>query len=299
MDKGIIVKNVSNLYYIKSNGEIFECSARGKFKNEDISPIVGDKVEIEIIDRQNRKAVIEKIQDRENYIRRPKVANISNLVFVISSKLPKPDLLMLDKQLAFAEFMNIEPIIIINKIDLDEKTASEIFEEYSKIGYKVISTSIINNIGVKKIFDELNNSNNSVKVLALAGNSGVGKSSLINALSNGEITKEGEISKKNKRGKNTTTITSLYEISENIFVIDTPGFSTFDITEIESRELSKYFIEFRQYLDECEFQGCSHIKEENCGIKNAIKNEKISCNRYERYIKIYEDLKYKEDHKKW
>lgn len=137
------------------------------------------------------------------------------------------------------------------------------------------------------------------KIIALSGNSGVGKSSIINSILNKSVTIAGDISSKNKKGKNTTTITSLYEIEENKYLVDTPGFSTFDIDEIESIDLDKYFIEFRKYIKECEYQGCSHIKEGQCGIKDAVLQGKISKNRYDRYIKIYEDLKYKEEHKKW
>ncbi len=296
MQKGLIIKNITNTYYIKSGENIYEAVARGKFKQEEITPTVGDNVEIEIIDEQNKKAIIEKIVERKNFSRRPKVANLTGLICVIATKLPKPDLLMLDKQLVFAEYFNIKPTIIVNKIDLDENTALEIKKQYSDIGYNVIITNAITGEGIKDIVDK---TDRNLQILALSGNSGVGKSSIINRILNKEEAIEGEVSTKNKRGKNTTTITSLYELEENIYIVDTPGFSTFDITEIESNDLDKYFIEFRNYLTQCEYQGCSHIKEQNCGIKTAVENSRISKNRYDRYVKIYEDLKYKEEHRKW
>lgn len=297
MQEGLIIRNVTNTYYIKSNNETYTCVARGKFKKEDITPVVGDKVELDVINENKKEAVIEKILERKNFIRRPKCANISTILLVISSKLPKPDLLMLDKQLVFAEHMNIKPIIIVNKIDLDREMAEQIKEEYSRINYDVILTNALTGDGVKEILDNIGD--NKEKIVVLAGNSGVGKSSLTNSIFKENVTLSGEISNRNKRGKNTTTITSLYEIDENTYLIDTPGFSTFDIDEINYRDLDKYFVEFRKYISKCEFQGCSHVKEENCGIKDAVEKNIISENRYNRYVKIYEDLKYKEEHKKW
>lgn len=149
-------------------------------------------------------------------------------------------------------------------------------------------------IGIDKLLNKLNGNIN-----VLAGNSGVGKSSLINAIFNKELTQEGEISSRNRRGKNTTTSTKLYEIEENTYIADTPGFSTFSIEEIQSKELAFYFKEFRNEIENCEFVGCTHIKEENCGIKQAIKEGRISQDRYNRFCKIYEELKQKEERKKW
>ena len=275
--------------------EICEATARGKFKQEEITPVVGDKVNIQIIDEENKKAVIEKIKDREGYVKRPKLANITQIVFVVSSKEPKPDLLMLDKQLAFAEFLGIEAVIVLNKTDLDEeKEFKHIKEVYEKIGYRVIETQAKEKNGIEELNKELKNNIN-----AFSGNSGVGKSTLINAIFEKDITQEGEISKKNKRGKNTTTSIKLYEIDKDTYIADTPGFSTFDITEISSKELYKYFLEFKNEVENCEFVGCTHIKEENCGIKEAIKSGKITEERYARFCKIYEELKQKEERKKW
>ena len=294
--KGIIIENISNLYQVKSfeNYNIYESNARGKFKKEEITPVVGDRVEISIIDEKEKKAVIEKIEERTVYIKRPKLANMTQIVFVVSSKDPKPDLLMLDKQLAFAEYLRIKAIIVLNKTDLDKKQEfKEIKKVYQNIGYNVIETNAKERIGIDKLKELLKGNIN-----GFSGNSGVGKSSLINAIFNKDVTEEGEISKKNKRGKNTTTSIKLYEIDKETFIADTPGFSTFDISEIESKDLYLYFKEFKKYIDNCEFIGCTHIKEENCGIKEAVKEEKIDSKRYERFVKIYEELKKKEE-RKW
>ena len=198
---------------------------------------------------------------------------------------------MLDKQLAYVENLKIEPVIVINKIDLDENY-KKIQELYTKIGYKVIATSAKQNIGISELKKQLKN-----KISVFSGNSGVGKSSIINALFEEDKTQEGEVSKKNKKGKNTTTDTKLYELEENTFIADTPGFSSFEISEIESNQLDKNFREFNNEIPSCEFVGCTHIKEKNCGIKKAIEENRISKERYERYLKIYEELKDKEKHR--
>lgn len=293
--QGIIIENISNLYRIKAdNKKIYEATARGKLKKDEIIPVVGDTVEIKIIE-ENKTAVIEKIQERKVFIKRPKLANMTQIVYVVSSKDPKPDLLMLDKQLAFAEFLGIKAIIVLNKTDLDErKEFKKIKEIYEKIGYTVIETEAKNKKGIENLKKALENNMN-----AFSGNSGVGKSTLINAIFDNDVTQEGEISKKNKRGKNTTTAIKLYEMGESTYIADTPGFSTFDISEIESKKLNCYFKEFKENIKNCEFVGCTHIKEENCGVKQAINEGKITKERYERFCKIYEELKQKEERKKW
>ena len=289
--QGKIIGNISNIYKIKVDNEIYDSYARGKLKNIEMSPIVGDIVEIEITDKTKKLAIIEQINPRNNQMKRPKIANIDQVIFIISTKNPKPDLLMLDKQLAYAESLKIEPIIVINKIDLDESYKT-IQKTYQNIGYKVITISAKENVGIEELKKVLKE-----KTSVFSGNSGVGKSSTINALFGTEKTEEGEISKKNKKGKNTTTETRLYELEKNTYIADTPGFSNFEITEIESKDLDENFREFRSEIENCEFIGCTHIKEENCGIKQAIKEKRISEKRYERYCKIYQELKEKEKYK--
>lgn len=286
--QGRIIGNISNTYKIKTDTQIYEAYARGKFKNEEKTPLVGDKVEIEVTDAEKQIAIIEQILSRKNEIKRPKMANIDQIIFIISTKNPKPDLLMLDKQLAYVEKLKIEPIIIINKIDLQD-TYQQIQELYTNIGYKTIITSAKQGIGIDEVKQVLKN-----KISVFSGNSGVGKSSIINALFGGDKTQEGEISHKNKKGKNTTTDTKLYELEENTYIADTPGFSSFEISEIESTELEKYFREFLSEVSNCEFVGCTHIKEQNCGVKRAIEEGRISQERYERFCKIYEELKDRE-----
>ena len=300
MMQGKIIGNISNMYKIKTEEKEYNAYARGKFKNEEITPLVGDIVEISILsenqvsnnEKNNIKidAVIERVLPRKNSLKRPKVANVDQIVFILSAKHPKPDLLMLDKQLAYAEFIGIEPIIIINKMDLAD--CEEIKKLYTQVGYKTIIASAKEIIGIDEIKENLRN-----KTSVFSGNSGVGKSSIINAIYGFNKTEEGEISKKNKKGKNTTTDIKLYEIEENTFIADTPGFSSFEINEIESSELDKCFIEFKDKIKNCEFIGCTHIKEENCGINEAVKNGEISEERYDRYCTIYEELKDKEKNK--
>ena len=285
--QGIIIENIANLYKIKANENIYDANARGKLKKEDTVPVVGDKVEIEILDEENKKAVINEIMPRTTYVKRPKISNITQIILVVSSKNPKPDLLLLDKQLAFAEYLKINPIIILNKTDLDKKNEfEEIKKIYTKIGYMVIETVAKGNQGIDELKKTLKGNIN-----AFSGNSGVGKSTLINGIFQSSITQEGEISQRNKKGKNTTTSIKLYEIDNNTYIADTPGFSTFDISEIEYNNLDKYFKELKEQIKNCEFVGCTHIKEEKCGIKEAIKNGKIDEGRYKRFCKIYEELK--------
>lgn len=285
MQKGIVLSNISDLYKVESNNIVYDCNARGKFKSNDISPVSGDIVDIDIIDDEKKTGVITKIHDRKNYFKRPKMANLTRIVLVVSMKLPKVDLELLDKQLVFAEYNHVKPIICLNKIDLEDEDKIEYISNiYTQIGYKVIKTNAKEGIGIEKLKKELQNN-----ITAFSGNSGVGKSTLINNILETDITLEGEISNKNKRGKNTTTQVKLYKIDENSYVADTPGFSTFDVKEIDKKELARYFIEFRPYLDECEYGDCSHIKEEKCGIKEAVQQGKISKERYDRYCKLWSE----------
>lgn len=293
MSKGLIVSNVSNIYEVEDSksSNIIKCIPRGKFKKDDIIPAVGDIVEFEY--QTQTDGIINEIHERKNYIKRPKMSNITQMIFVLSMKMPKPDLLLLDKQLAFAEYNNIKSTICLNKIDLEkDDIIDNIYNIYKKIGYTVIKTNAKSGEGIDEVRKCLKNN-----ITAFSGNSGVGKSTLINNIFKDTLTTEGEVSNKNKRGKNTTTAIKLYKIDNNSYIADTPGFSTFDIYEIKSEKLCKYFIELAEYMQNCEFIGCTHIKEEKCGIKKAVQENKISKQRYDTYCKLYNELKEKELHK--
>ncbi len=304
--KGLIIENSANLYKVVEiknhniklieENNIYSCLARGNLKKIGISPVVGDIVEF-----SKEEKVIEKVEQRRNYIKRPKIANITQIVFVLSMKHPNPDLLLLDKQLVFAEKLGVKSLIVLNKCDLVKKEKIEEIENiYTNAGYTVIKTCAIKNTqenkkesGIELLRKKLNG-----EISVFAGNSGVGKSTIINTLFNNKITEEGEISQKNKKGKNTTTLVSLYELEKNTFIADAPGFATFDVNEIEKEELSHYFREFIPYIGECGYVGCSHINEsvDECNVKKALNKNKISKSRYENYCKIYEEIK---KYKKW
>ena len=281
--KGIITKIKSNLYVVKTDEGMIECTAKGLFKLKKLIPLVGDYVEV-------NNNVIEKIYPRKNEFIRPPIANIDQLIIVLSTTNPKPDLMLLDKELIMAEKNEVEPIICINKIDLSSDY-SDIIETYENIGYQVITTNAKNGFGIEKLAILLSN-----KITAFSGNSGVGKSALTNNIFNEEVAKEGETSEKLEKGKHTTKHVELYEFSNYGFVADTPGFSSFEVQGINYKELDEYFIEFEKYKENCEFRGCTHIKELNCGIKKAVSKRKIDKGRYERYCDLYEKLK---GEKKW
>ena len=280
--KAVIIQNISNSYkVIDENENVHICTARGKLKNGNMIPVVGDKVEI-------NEDAIENIYDRTNYIKRPKIANITQIIFVVSMKNPKPDLLLLDKQLSFAQSLGVKIIIALNKCDLEDPKL--IKQLYEKVGYKVILLQAKNKIGIDEIRNYLKNN-----VTVFSGNSGVGKSTIINNLFDDNIAEEGLISQKSKRGKNTTTVVTLYELEKNTYIADTPGFSTFDITEIEYKDLDKEFIEFIPYIQKCRYVGCSHIYEDinECAVKKAVEKNEIIISRYKNYEKIYKELEEK------
>lgn len=286
---GRIIHIISNLFLVEIEGEVLECTSRGIFKNKEEKPVVGDLVKVNLSHDLNS---IIQIVDRKQYCKRPKMANLTQLICVVSAKHPKPDLLMLDKQLAFAEYLGVKPVIIVTKKDLDEEEARRIEAIYTKIGYQVITSNAkdvtFDNTEIKKVLKQ--------NISAFSGNSGVGKSTLINGILEDMVTEEGEVSHKNKKGKNTTTSVKLYQLGENTYIADTPGFSTFDVFEIPYKELYHYFKEFPQYAEKCEYQDCTHIKEETCGIKQQV-GTNIEESRYQNFKKIYEELKDREEHK--
>lgn len=282
--KGLIIKAISGFYYVKTKEkEIFECKARGIFRNKNITPLVGDIVDFKVLNA--KKGILEKVNSRKNKFLRPPVANVNQAIIVFSVKDPKPNIDLLDKFLVKAESKNVDAIICINKIDLNEEYY-KIKEIYEKAGYKVIKTSTLTNEGINELLLVLKD-----KKSFFAGPSGVGKSSIINKLQKDFKVEIGEISRKLKRGKHTTRHTELFELKTGGYIFDTPGFTSFSIDEIDYRDLSKYFREFKKHSEYCKFRSCMHINEPKCEIKKLVKEEKISIERYESYKKMVERLK--------
>ena len=278
---GIIIKAVGGLYFVKTPEGIFECKARGIFRNKGISPSAGDEVILE------DNIVISEILPRKNFIIRPPLANLDIMVFVVSTCEPSPNFEIIDKFIAVCEYKNIEPVIAITKIDLSE--GDYIRSIYEKVGIKVLTIDY----SKENSCDELK-SLLSGKLSAFTGNSGAGKSTLLNNMDNSLSLDTGEISKKLGRGRHTTRQVELFSLEGGGYVADTPGFSTFDTNRydiIKCDELSSCFIEFENYSDKCRFKDCAHIGEKGCAIKDAVESGDISETRYQSYVSMYNNAK--------
>lgn len=287
--KGTIIKGIGGFYYVEADGEIYECKARGIFRKEKITPLVGDTVQITIGD--NNKNSIDVIFDRRNYFNRPPIANVDNLVIVSSTCEPKPNTLIIDRLTAVAVHKNVRPIIVFTKDDL--YSASEFSDIYSSTGIDTFTVSNATCEGVDSLLREIAGS-----ISVFTGNSGVGKSSLINSIAPEFSLETSEISQKLGRGRHTTRHVELYKIGEG-FIADTPGFSSLDFETndiIRKEELAACFPEFSDYLGTCKFTSCSHINDKGCKIVEAISEGKIHPSRHESYVALYNEVK---DIKDW
>lgn len=288
---GTILKGIGGFYYVESDNQIYECKARGIFRQKNLKPLAGDNVKFEI---SNNTATITDIIDRKNSLIRPPIANIDNLIIVSSVCEPKANTLIIDKMVALATYKKIEPIVIISKSDLDDgKWLKEI---YDMANIKNALISSVNGQGMETVRSFL-----SGKVNAFTGNSGVGKSSLLNYLfSDINLNLEtNKISKKLGRGRHTTREVELFKVSDNSYVADTPGFSNLNVNlyeEIDKESLQYYFTDFSDYLGLCKFNSCSHTCENGCAVIDAVNNNKINKSRFNSYVAMYNELK---DVKKW
>lgn len=285
-----IVLNEYVLENIEDNSE-FKASLRGNIKRKN-GILVGDLVEVEV---SYDRYMIKKILPRKNSLIRPPVANIDNLVIVVSLSTPSPDFFLLDKQIVLAKFKDILPIIVINKIDLNisditNKDLSYIKNVYGNLGFQIIEVSTKNNIGIDVLKEKLHN-----KISAFSGNSGVGKSSIINKIF-GTNSLTFEVAKKTNRGRHTTKHVKIYK-NEDMYVLDTPGFSSYELYDIEYKELKNYYPDFLEC--KCDYLDCSHVfeNEKVCGIKKAINDGRIDKNRYDRYVELFKKLKDEYDRK--
>ena len=290
MVQGVIIKALSGFYYVAAGDQIVECKARGRFRYDGCSPLVGDRVELSF--DAHGKGRIDTILPRRNAFIRPAVANIDQLIMIAANVNPVTDPFLIDRVVAIAENADCEPVVCLNKCDLDP--ADHLYDIYRSIGFRVLRTSAATGLGVDELRDTLRG-----KTSAFTGNSGVGKSSVLNALDPALALPVGEVSKALGRGRHTTRHVELFSLGEDTYVIDTPGFSSFDTEQMDlvlARDLEYAFPEFAPYLGQCRFTGCAHVKEKGCAILAAVENGEIAKTRHESYVKLYESVK---DLKEW
>lgn len=287
---GKIMKGIAGFYYVGVvESGVYECKAKGIFRKDKIKPLVGDDVEIEILNEEEKLGNIVKILPRRSELIRPAVANIDQALVIFAAREPKPNLSLLDRFLVIMEKQDVPVIICFNKQDLcDEEEVGRLKEIYEACGYPVVLASAKQGEGIEEIKSRLRG-----KMTTVAGPSGVGKSSLTNLLQNEVQMETGEISKKLGRGRHTTRHSQIIQIEEDTWLYDTPGFTSFYVEEIEKEELRFYFREFSKYEGTCRFQGCTHTHEPGCMVKNALEEGKISKERYENYLELYGELKEK------
>lgn len=285
---GKIIKGISGFYYVYVEGAgLYECKAKGAFRKQKIKPLVGDNVEIAVIDEANKLGNVEKILPRKNELIRPAVSNIDMALVIFASAKPDPNFNLLDRFLCMMEYQNVPVTICFNKIDLvDQEKLKEYSGIYEPAGYNVIFTCTKTKEGLDSIRSLLEG-----KTTTVAGPSGVGKSSIINCLQSDITMETGTISEKIERGKHTTRHSEIIPVSHDTYIMDTPGFSSMDVPGFEKEDLWTCYPEFVRHEPYCRFIGCSHINEPDCGVKAAVEDGEISPVRYENYKLLYEELK--------
>lgn len=287
--KGKIIKGIAGFYYVHTpeNGLLYECKAKGIFRKQNVKPLVGDDVEINTDNQPEGKGVITAILPRKNALIRPAVANVDQALVLFAAAEPDPNLNLLDRFLVMMQKQRVPTYICFNKKDIvTNKEISTLKDIYQSCGYEVFTTSVINQDGISDIYRFLQG-----KTTVLAGPSGVGKSSLINEIVPDAMMETGKVSEKIKRGRHTTRHSELINVEQDTYIMDTPGFSSLYINEIETDEIKNYYIEFLKYENNCRFIGCLHLNEPGCAVKEALEAGKISKQRYENYKLLYEELK--------
>ena len=285
MSEGRIQKALSGFYYVDIGTEVLTCRARGKFRKDGISPLVGDRVEVRELG--NGEGFVEAILPRKNAFTRPAVANIDQLVVIASGAIPKTDPYLIDRVAAIAALKGCEVIILLNKCDLD--SADNLYQIYRAAGFQTLRVSAQTGEGLEELIPLISN-----KLSAFTGNSGVGKSSILNALDPEFQLRVGEVSDALGRGRHTTRHVELFHLSCAADIVDSPGFSSFETDELNlelKRRLPETFREFQPYLDNCRFVGCSHTKEKGCAVLEAVRRGDIQKSRHASYLRLYEELK--------
>lgn len=285
---GLITKLITRMYYVDVEGSLYKCSTKGKLRKDSIKPLVGDKVKIELDPHTEDEAIISEVIKRKNDLKRPKIANVDNVVFVCSAKEPETNFELLDRLLLECERKNISALICINKIDLDKDAVleSEFKKRFNSTPYKLVCTSLLSPESIENLRKNL-----SKGVNVFAGASGVGKSTLINALSPSAAMETGVISQKLLRGKHTTRHSELLYLGENVYLCDTPGFSGYESDNIMPEEIQNFMPEIKKHSYECKFSDCIHIREPDCGVLFAIEKGLISNERYESYLSFVNEAR--------
>ncbi len=270
-------------------GQVYQCKAKGVFRNRGVKPLVGDDVEFSILDEKDQEGNIDAILPRKNELIRPAAANVDQAMVVFALSHPAPNFNLLDRFLVMMERQNMPVILCFNKADQEQgQDGWDFMGSYRKAGYQVLSISALEKDGVEEVRRLL-----AGKTTVLAGPSGVGKSTLTNALYPQAEMETGEISKKIQRGRHTTRHSELFWIGEDTYMMDTPGFSSLYVEDLEPEELKNYFPEFAPFEDQCRFLGCVHVGERECGVKEAVEAGKIAGSRYDNYLLMYQELKNK------
>lgn len=285
---GKIVKGIAGFYYVQcTDGNLYECKAKGNFRNRKIKPLVGDNVTIEILDGEKLLGNIETVQPRSNCLLRPEVANVDQAVVIFAVKAPEPNLNLLTRFLIRMEKEKVPSVICFNKEELVSSEQQErLAEIFAHSGVRIIFTSTYEEKGLSELMELLRG-----KTTVVAGPSGVGKSSIINFLCREKRMETGAVSDKIKRGRHTTRHSELFSVDGDTFIMDTPGFTSLYLNEFECGDLHFYFNEFADYEGRCRFNGCVHINEPDCAVKEAVRAGKISPVRYENYTELYNELK--------
>lgn len=292
--QGKIIRGVGGFYYVHiPELGLVECKAKGVFRNRRVKPLVGDDVEVEILDGEKRLGNISDILPRHSELIRPAVANVDQAVVIFAASYPKPNLNLLDRFLLMMKWQDVPVRICFNKLDdADRAFVGELQDAYRGSGAEVFFTSTYSGEGLELLHDYLAH-----KTTVLAGPSGVGKSSVMNAIFPEAEMEIGEISTKIKRGKHTTRHSELFSLPEQTYVMDTPGFTSLTLPDIEKEQLREYYAEFEPYAEQCRFLGCVHVSEPDCAVKQALEQGKIAENRYDNYTSFYEELRQKKRYK--